>query len=208
MAHTIITIGRQFGSGGGRVAVAVGKKLGIPVYDNELISQAAEQSGFSKELFTRSDEKRSLFTLSGFFAPWRMGQGGGGGENFIGDDAMFKIQSDVIRDIAARGPAILIGRCSDYILRDVKGVLNVFITAPMEYRIRQICEREGLDAEQAAALIRRKDKTRSTYYNYYTLGSWGEASGYDLCIDSSILGIEGTADLIIAFAKAAGEVRP
>ena len=185
------------------VAVAIGKKLSIPVYDNELISRAAEESGFSKELFSRSDEKRSLFTLSGFFAPWRYSQGG---ENFIGDDAMFKIQSDVIRGIVEKGPAVLIGRCSDYILRDKPEVLDVFISAPMEYRIQRICEREGLDAEQAAALIRRKDKTRSTYYNYYTLGNWGEASGYDLCIDSSILGIEGTADAIIAFGQAAGRI--
>lgn len=202
MGHTIITIGRQFGSGGGEVAVAIGRKLGIPVYDNELISRAAEESGFSRELFTRSDEKRSLFTLSGFFAPWRFNHGN---ENFISDDAMFKIQSDVIREIAEKGPAVLIGRCSDYILRDLD-TLDVFITAPMEYRIERICKREGLDAREAETLIQRKDKTRATYYNYYTLGNWGVASGYDFCIDSSILGIEGTADQIIAFGKAAGRI--
>lgn len=202
MGHTIITIGRQFGSGGGEVAVAIGRKLGIPVYDNELISRAAEESGFSRELFTRSDEKRSLFTLSGFFAPWRFNHGN---ENFISDDAMFKIQSDVIREIAEKGPAVLIGRCSDYILRDLD-TLDVFITAPMEYRIERICKREGLDAREAETLIQRKDKTRATYYNYYTLGNWGVAAGYDFCIDSSILGIEGTADQIIAFGKAAGRI--
>lgn len=203
MGHTVITIGRQFGSGGGMVAVEIGKRLGIPVYDNELISRAAEESGFSKELFTRSDEKRSLFSLSGFFAPWRNMHGG---ESFLGDDAMFKIQSDVIREIAEKGPAILIGRCSDYILRDME-TLDVFVCAPMDYRIRRICEREGLTEKEAEALIQRKDKTRSTYYNYYTLETWGEAAGYDLCIDSSILGIEGTAEQIIAFGKAAGRIR-
>lgn len=203
MDHTVITIGRQFGSGGGMVAIEVGKRLGIPVYDNELISRAAEESGFSKELFTRSDEKRSLFSLSGFFAPWRSAHAG---DSFISDDAMFKIQSDVIREIAEKGPAVLIGRCSDYILRDME-TLDVFISAPMDYRIRRICEREGLSEKEAETLIQRKDKTRSTYYNYYTLETWGEAAGYDLCINSSILGIEGTAEQIIAFGKAAGRIR-
>ena len=203
MDHTVITIGRQFGSGGGLIAVEVGKRLGIPVYDNELISRAAEESGFSKELFTRSDEKRSLFSLSGFFAPWRTVHGS---ESFIGDDAMFKIQSDVIREIAAKVPAVVIGRCSDYILRDME-TLDVFISAPLEFRIRRICEREGLSEKEAETLIQRKDRTRSTYYNYYTLGTWGEAAGYDLCIDSSILGVEGTAEQIIAFGKAAGRIR-
>ena len=203
MDHTVITIGRQFGSGGGLIAVEVGKRLGIPVYDNELISRAAEESGFSKELFSRSDEKRSLFSLSGFFAPWRTVHGG---ESFIGDDAMFKIQSDVIREIAEKGPAVVIGRCSDYILRDME-TLDVFISAPMEFCVRRICEREGLAEKEAETLIQRKDRTRSTYYNYYTLGTWGEAAGYDLCIDSSILGIEGTAEQIIAFGRAAGRIR-
>ena len=202
MGHTVITIGRQFGSGGGMVAVEIGKRLGIPVYDNELISRAAEESGFSKELFTRSDEKRSLFSLSGFFAPWRSLHCG---ESFISDDAMFKIQSDVIREIAEKGPAILIGRCADYILRDME-TLDVFVCAPMDYRIRRICEREGLAEKEAEALILRKDKTRSTYYNYYTLETWGEAAGYDLCIDSSILGIDGTADAIIEFGRRAGKI--
>ena len=203
MGHTVITIGRQFGSGGGLIAVEIGKRLGIPVYDNELISRAAEESGFSRELFSRSDERRSLFSLSGFFAPWRAMQGG---ETFISDDAMFKIQSDVIREIAEKGPAIIIGRCSDYILRDME-TLDVFVCAPMDYRIRRISEREGLSEKEAETLIQRKDKTRSTYYNYYTLETWGQASGYDLCIDSSILGIEGTAEQIIAFGKAAGRIQ-
>ena len=203
MDHTVITIGRQFGSGGGMVGLEIGKRLGIPVYDNELISRAAEESGFARELFTRSDEKRSLFSFSGFFAPWRAMNGS---ERFLGDDALFQIQSDVIREIAEKGPAVLIGRCSDYILRDME-TLDVFVSAPMDYRIRRICEREGLAEKEAEDLIRRKDKTRSTYYNYYTLGTWGEAARYDLCLDSSILGIEGTAEQIIAFGRAAGRIR-
>ena len=195
---TIITIGRSFGSGGGYIGQAVGKKLGIPFYDNELISKAAEESGYSKNLFAK-EEKHSLFSVSSFFASGRLSYMDNG---YVNDNVLFNIQSEVIRNIADKGDAIIIGRCADYILRD-KECLNVFITAPMEYRIHRLMETEGIDADEAESLIRRKDRTRETYYNYYTFGSWGLASNYHLCVDSSILGIEGTADFIIDFGRRA-----
>lgn len=202
MQHTIINVGRQFGSGGGSVAKAIGESLSIPVYDNELISRAAEDSGFSKELFARSDERRSLFSMSSFFASWRSGLN----ESFVNDDSLFRIQGEVIRRIADQGPAVIIGRCSDYILRD-RDCLDVFVTAPTEFRIKRVADREHLSAEEAASLIRKKDRTRATYYNYFTFGDWGVASTYDLCIDSSLLGIEGTAEAIIDFGRRAGKIR-
>ena len=113
---------------------------------------------------------------------------------------MFNIQSEVIRSIAKKGDAILIGRCADYILRDLP-CLNVFITAPEEHRIRSLMQSEGITADEAEKLMRRKDRTRETYYNYYTFGAWGHASNYHLCVDSSVLGVEGTADLIIDFGR-------
>lgn len=201
--HTLINVGRSFGSGGGFVAKAIGKKLGIDVYDNELISRTAEQSGYSKDLFARSEEKKSLFDVSGFFASGRLSYLDSG---YTGDTMLFNIQSEVIRQIAARGPAIIIGRCSDYILRDMD-CLDVFISAPEEYRIRRLSEREGLSPDDAEMLMKRKDRTRETYYNYYTFGAWGKASNYDLCVDSSILGIEGTADFIIDFGRRCGKIR-
>lgn len=197
---TIINIGRQFGSGGGYVAKAIGSRLGIPVYDNELISKAAEESGYSRSLFSKGEEKRSLFSVSSFFASGRLSYSDSG---YVNDNVMFKIQSEVIRNIAAKGDAIIVGRCSDYILRDLE-CLDVFVCAPMEFRIKRLMENEGLDADEAEALMRRKDRTRETYYNYYTFGAWGVASNYDLCVDSSILGIEGTADFIIDFGHRAG----
>lgn len=197
---TIINIGRQFGSGGGFVAKAIGSRLGIPVYDNELISKAAEESGYSRSLFSKGEEKRSLFSVSSFFASGRLSYSDSG---YVNDNVMFKIQSEVIRNIAAKGDAIIVGRCSDYILRDLE-CLDVFVCAPMEFRIKRLMENEGLDADEAEALMRRKDRTRETYYNYYTFGAWGVASNYDLCVDSSILGIEGTADFIIDFGHRAG----
>ena len=200
--HTIINIGRSFGSGGGKVAVAVGTRLGIPVYDNALISQVAEESGYSKGLFEKGEEKRSLFSMSSFFSSGRLSYSDSG---YVNDNVLFKIQSEVIRNIAEKGDAIIIGRCSDYILRDLP-CLDVFICAPMEFRIKRLMENEGLDADEAEALMRRKDRTRETYYNYYTFGAWGVASNYDLCVDSSILGIEGTADFIIDFGRRAGRI--
>ncbi|MBO4467017.1 MAG: cytidylate kinase-like family protein [Bacteroidales bacterium] len=200
--NTIINIGRSFGSGGGFVGQAIGKKLGIPVYDNELISKVAEESGYSKSLFA-GEEKRSLFSVSSFFASGRLSYLDSG---YVNDNVMFNIQSEVIRSIAQKGDAVIIGRCADYILRDLD-CLDVFVCAPLEYRIKRLMETEGISADEAENLIRRKDRTRETYYNYYTFGSWGQASNYDLCVDSSILGIEGTADFIIDFGRKAGLVK-
>lgn len=196
----IINVGRQFGSGGRLVALALGRKLGIPVYDQELIAKAAEQSGFSKELFANSDEKRNLIALSSFIVD--VGRFGSA-DNYMSDNQLFVIQSNVIRSLADKGPAIFIGRCSDYILRDRK-CLDVFVTATDEVRIKRIAERMNITPEQADSLMRKKDRTRETYYNYYTFGNWGVASNYDLCVDSSVLGIEGTADMIIDFCRRAG----
>ena len=195
----IINIGRQFGGGGLGVAVELGKRLGIPVYDKELITKAAQDSGFSAEFFEQTDEKKSFFSLSSFF---------GGGysvtENYMSDRGLFKMQSDTIERIAEQGSAIIVGRCADYILRDHDNTLNVFLTSPDEIRAERIAERKDITIEAAAKLIEEKDKKRAEYYNYYTFGNWGVASNYDLCIDSSILGIEGTAEFIIDFAKKAG----
>lgn len=196
----IINVGRQFGSGGRLVALALGRKLGIPVYDQELIAKAAERSGFSKELFANSDEKRNLLALSSFIVD--VGRFGSA-DNYMSDNQLFVIQSNVIRSLADKGPAIFIGRCSDYILRDRK-CLDVFVTATDEVRIKRIAERMNITPEQADSLMRKKDRTRETYYNYYTFGNWGVASNYDLCVDSSVLGIEGTADMIIDFCRRAG----
>ena len=125
---------------------------------------------------------------------------------YMNDDILFKVQSDVIRKIGEGGDAVIIGRCADYILRDLP-CLNVFVTGPEEYRIERIVKNEGISEEEAEKLIRKKDRIRETYYNYYTMGSWGSASNYHLCVDSSVLGIEGTADYIIEFGRKAGLVK-
>lgn len=196
----IINIGRQFGGGGLAVASELGKRLGIPVYDRELIAKAAQDSGFSAELFEHSDEKRRIFSLASIFSSLYSSPT----ENYMSDNGLFEIQCSTINKIAEQGSAVIVGRCSDYVLRDLDCKLNVFLTSPLAVRVERICERHNLPAEKAEELILRKDKAREEYYNYYTFGNWGVASTYDLSIDSSILGIEGTAEMIIDFAKRAG----
>lgn len=197
--NIIITIGRQFGCGGKQIAEILGSKLGIPVYDSELITKAAQESGFSAEFFERNDEKRRLFSLTSIFSGIT-----GDTDNFMSDKGLFSIQCETIKNIAEQGSAIIVGRCSDYVLRDHDNTLDVFLTSPFEERVKRVAEREGLDLEKAQNHVETQDRNREEYYNYYTFGNWGVASNYDLCIDSSILGIEGTANIIIEFAKIAG----
>ncbi len=196
----IITIGRQFGAGGKLVADALGRKLGIPVYDSELITRASQDSGFSAELFVRKDEKRSFFSFTSIFANgFSTDQ-----DNYMSENSLFKLQSATISKLAETGSAIIVGRCSDYILRDRNDTLDVFLTAPAEVRARRVSDRAGIPYEDALEMLEKRDKGREEYYNYYTFGDWGKASNYDICVDSSILGIEGTAEFIIDFARKAG----
>lgn len=195
----IINIGRQFGGGGRAVAYELGRKLNIPVYDREIISQAAKDSGFGAEFFKERDEKRGLFSFTEIF-------GFGDTENYMSDRGIFKLQSQTIEKIAQEGSAIIVGRCADYILRDYENTINVFLTSPLEVRAERIASRQGMSLEEAREKAQDKDKKRAEYYNYYTFGEWGVAGNYDLCIDSSILGIEGTADFIIDFARKAGKI--
>lgn len=200
--HTIINIGRQFGSGGRDIAQAIGLKLGIPVYDNELIVKAAQQSGFNPDLFRKSDEKRRFLRLGSLFNSNRYGRFSSG----LNDVELFRIQSDVIRKIASEGPAIFIGRASNYILRDFD-CLNVFICAPMEVRKNYVRRREELPEDKVEEIIFKRDRDRAEFYNFFSFGHWGKSSDYHLCIDSSILGIEKTADYIIGFGREAGLIR-
>lgn len=201
--NVIINIGRQFGSGGKSIAVAIGERLGIPVYDNELIAKAAEESGYSPEIFLDRDEKRRRWGVGTIFGANRYG---GATTSGLNDAEIFKIQSEVIRHIAESGDAIFVGRASDYVLRDME-CLDIFVCAPKEVRVGTVAERRGITPEEADVLIEKMDKGRAEYYNFFTFGHWGKAAGYDLCIDSSLLGIEGTADFIIDFGRKAGLVR-
>ena len=202
MDRILINIGRQVGSGGHSVAVALGQKLGIDVYDNELLIKFAEKSGLSADYIKQKDERPEL----------GMGFGGllgsptysGFTRGMLGEGELLRVQSETIMEIAMHGSAIFVGRASDYVLRDLK-TLDVFVTAPLEVRKAAVAQRQGITPEQAGNLIRRQDRRRKDYYDLITMGdNWGVASNYDLCVDSSILGIDKTADYIITFGRAAG----
>ena len=184
------------------MAQIIGRRLGIPVYDNALLSEAARASGYSPELFHKRDEKRHRFNLSRIFSSLASDA-----PDYLGDAELFQMQSDAVREVAAKGSCVIVGRCGDYILRDRADLFSVFLTAPYGERVRRVMERKEVDEETARKIIDRKEKERMSYYNGYTLGKWGDASTYDLCMDSSILGLEGTADFIIRASQQKGGER-
>lgn len=199
MEHVIFTIGRQYGAGGRAVAAELGKKLGIPVYNNDILKEAAEEFGFSPEIFKKRDEKRHLFGLSRLFS-----SNSYNADNFMGDNMLFSMQSKAIETIADKGPCIIVGRCADYILRDREKLVSVFLTAPEAVKVERTMRRLDVDEKTACKIIARKERDRREFYNGYTLGEWGEAGTYKLCINTGSLSIESTADLIIDFARKAG----
>lgn len=203
METTIINLGRQFGAGGLQIANIIGSTLGIPVYDKELITKAAERSGFSKEFFERRDEKKGFHLFQNILG---IGRTTSLPQNFINDDDLFKIQSEVISEIAEKESAIFVGRAANYILREKK-CLDVFVCAPMEDRIKRVSERLGIKPDEAEAMIDKKERAREDFYNFFTFGEWGKASDYDLCVNSSLLGIEGSAKFIIDFGRSAGLIK-
>lgn len=200
--HILINIGRQFGAGGKGVAEILGDRLGIPVYDNELLQKAAEESGFSPAFFRKSDERRRLFRFGSLFG---LSRASSYAPSAIDGTELFRYQSEAIRDIARQGNAIFLGRASDYVLRDME-CLDAFICAPLKDRVARVRERTGMSVEEAEKYILRKEKDRADYYNFFTLGNWGVASNYDICLDSSQLGLEGCAEMIIDFGRRSGKL--
>lgn len=200
----IITISRQLGSGGRSASRIIAEHYGINVYDKKLIELAAQESGLHRQFFEQADEKVSRSFRSFLFGSRSasgLGTATGAGSPLSGD-ALFKVQSDVIRDIASREPCIILGRCADYILRDNPDHLSIFVSADMADRIQRYVKHEGISEAEAKNILEKGDARRSTYYNYYTQRTWGDAANYDLCVNSSRLGIEGTAQQIIRFVDA------
>ncbi len=201
--HYVINLGRQLGSGGKEIGERLAKDLGIAFYDKELIKLASEESGLCKEFFERADEKASQSLIGGLFGarfPF-ITDGAIPYGGYLSNDALFKIQSDVIRELAERQSCLFVGRCADYILRDHPRCINVFVSASKEARIERLMKLNGIPTEAAEELIEKADKKRSSYYNYYSYNTWGAAPTYHLCIDSSVLGIDDTVEFIKAFVQ-------
>lgn len=197
----VVNIGRQLGSGGHEIGEKLAARLGIAFYDKELIGLASEESGLCREFFEKADEKASQGIIGGLFGmrfPF-INDGAIPANNCLSNDALFKVQSDVIRRLAEEKSCLFVGRCADYILRENPHCVNVFVSASPEARMERLCKTHGISEEEAENMMNKADKRRSEFYNYYSFKTWGAASTYHLCIDSSILGIEKTIDFIEKF---------
>ena len=197
---TIITIGRQFGSGGKEVGIRVAKELGIPFYDKELLQEAAKKSGLCQKIFENFDEKPKSLLYSIAMDSYMFALPGSG----IGDSLeqqVYLATFNTIRQLAQQGPCVMIGRCADYALADNPNRLSIFIHAPMDVRIQRVAKRLDISPEKAKTLIVKTDKRRASYYEYYSTQRWGVVDNYDFCLDSSYLGLGGTVEMIRAIVE-------
>ena len=196
--NTIITIGREFGSAGREIGYKVAKEFGIKLYDKEMLARAAKESGICEEIFESHDEKpTSSFLYSLVMDTYSMGYSGNTYTDMPINHKVFLAQFDAIKKIADEGPCILVGRCADYALSEYKDCFSVFVHADTDWRINRLSQKHNKTAKEAKDMINKTDKSRSSYYNYYTNKKWGAASSYNLCVDSSKLGIDGAAKAII-----------
>lgn len=198
--NIIITIGRQFGSGGHAIGEILSKKLDLKLYDKELLAIAAEESGYSKEIFESQDEKpTSSFLYSLVTDAYSMGFGPAAFTDMPLNQKIFLAQFDSIRKLADRESCIIVGRCADYALEELSNCVNIFIYADMDARITRIAKLHDLTDAKAKDLIVKTDKKRANYYNYYSNKKWGDAATYDLCLNSTKLGLDKAADLIVSY---------
>lgn len=201
MKNFIISIGRQLGSGGKEIAEKLGELLNIKVYDKTLLEVAAKESGLDTTVFETADEQDNVSFFGGLFSiHGSMGDYMPIGD-YMGNDKLFEIQSETIRNIAERENCIIVGRCAEYVLRDHPSMISIFITSDSRDRIERIMKKEGFDHDKAADFIEKGDKRRRSYHDYYATTHWGEARSYDICVNSSKMGIDGTVELLYNFIK-------
>lgn len=196
MNDLIITVSREFGSGGRAIGEGVAKKLGYNFYDKAIIDEAAQESGLSAEFIAKEEQTFSNSIL--FNLATSSGSFGVGGTSLV--DRIYVSESKAIKDFAEKGPCVIVGRCADYVLRE-KNCFNVFVYADEEYKKKRIVEEYGFERKEALKLIKTRDKTRSRHYNYYCDRIWGERKNYHLLVNSSAFGIEEAVNLIIDSAK-------
>ncbi len=200
--NTIITIGRQYGSGGRYVGKILSEQLNIPFYDKEVLALAAKDSGISEALFAQQEEQPTKSLLFSLVTGYQMR---GDINNFYMDmplnHKIFLAQFEAIKKIAEQGPCVIVGRCADYVLSDYKNAVRCFIFADMAARVKRAVEHYGLEKEHAEAFILKKDKQRASYYDYYAQGKWGDVTNYNLAIDTGAVGVEGAVELIKRFIE-------
>ena len=198
--HIIINVGRQLGSGGHDIGRMLALDFGAKYYDRELLNLAAKESGLSERVFERNDERKS-FLHTFLHLPNALSGESYTRQSFT-QDSVFQFQSDAIRKAADEGSCVFVGRCADYVLREYNNVVNIFITASMDFRVQQVMAKQNFTSPlEARRFIEQRESRRADYYNYYTGKKWGHAASYDLCIDSSILGLVDTEKFIAQFIR-------
>jgi cytidylate kinase len=195
--RSIITISREFGSGGREIGKMLAGQLGIEFYDKELLELASKHSGITQELFVKHDENyTNSFLYSLVMGNYPVTSDGRINPELPLNQKIFLAQFETIRSLAEKGPCVIVGRCADYVLRNRDNVINFFITGSMPQKRRRILERYDIEKNKVEDFIRKTDKRRANYYNYYTDMKWGEAKNYDLCLNSSKTGIEGAVEIM------------
>lgn len=200
--NTIITIGRQFGSGGHEIGEKVAEYFGIKCYDKELLSRAAKESGFCEEMIQNHDERpTNSFLYNLVMDTYSFGYNSSSFVDMPISHKVFLAQFDTIKKIADEGPCVIVGRCADYALSDYKNSLHIFIFGSEEDKVKRVMNKFDITDSKAKEMMVKKDKQRQSYYNYYSSKKWGRADSYDLCIDSGTLGVEGTVNLIVRYIE-------
>lgn len=200
--NTIVTIGRQFGSGGREIGEKLAAKLGVPFYDRELLTRAAKESGFCEEMIETHDERpTNSFLYNLVMDTYSFGYNSSSFVDMPISHKVFLAQFDTIKRIAAEGGCVIVGRCADYALTDFPNCLNIFIHGDEDHKIKRIMKKYNLSEQKAKDMINKKDKQRQSYYNYYSSKKWGRSDTYDLSINSGKLGIDGTVNLLVQYVQ-------
>jgi cytidylate kinase len=189
----IMTIGREFGAEGHEIGKELSMRLGIPLYDKDLLVLAAKQSGISIETLRNADEVVTKRFLTNYIPQIQ--------DNYTLNDKLFKVESNIIRDLSEKGSCIIIGRLADYILKDNPDCIRVFIYAPFEDRVRIIKEKHGVSEEAAKKLVKHMDSARDNYYSYYSKGKWNHKEGKDILLNRTTFGVEGCVNILEGIAK-------
>ena len=201
MDKIIINVGRQIGSGGRVIARMLAEEFGCKLYDKEILNLAAQESGFSPKFFEQSDEHKGFFHHIVQQSGRALAMGSFYNNNQFSEESLFQFQSDAIRKAAAENSCVFVGRCADYVLREMENTVDIFVTANLDDRIQRVQERHHCDKAAARKLLQHEENARASYYNYYTGKKWGHASSYDICVNTSILGIEGTTAFLADFIR-------
>lgn len=197
--HYAICISRQFGSGGRTVSKKLAEMLGINIYDRTLLKSAVQATGFSHEMFEKADEAKTKSGIRSLFMNHLTGSTNN--VNYLSDESMFCMQSDIIRNIHEQESCIFVGRCADYVLRDSDRVLSVFLAADRQARIERLSGHDGTSQRKAESMIDDADRRRATYFNYFTGRNWADPISYDLCLNTSALGIDKCTEIIARIAR-------